>query len=73
MALNDDFINLQEAIEMLVFNSQKLNQAVKELVVAAEAASAKVRPFEGLRISWVKSEPGLQKGTKKESFTFKTR
>ena len=33
----------QEAMDMLVFNAQKLNNAVKETVRAAEAASIRVR------------------------------
>lgn len=35
----------QEAMDMLVFNAQKLNNAVKETVRAAEAASIRVRLY----------------------------
>lgn len=46
---------------MIVFNSQKLNQAVKELVNAAEAATGKARPYDGFRMSWIKFPgPGNQ-------------
>ena len=43
MGNNMDTEEDQEAMDMLVFNAQKLNQAVKETVRAAEAASIRVR------------------------------
>jgi vinculin len=43
MGQNMDSEEDQEAMDMLVFNAQKLNQAVKETVRAAEAASIRVR------------------------------
>ena len=43
MGVNMDSEEDQEAMDMLVFNAQKLNQAVKETVRAAEAASIRVR------------------------------
>jgi len=47
----------QEAMDMLVFNAQKLNQAVKETVRAAEAASIRVRSDAGFKLKWVRKQP----------------
>ena len=44
----------QEAMDMLVFNAQKLNQAVKETVRAAEAASIRARSDAGFNLKWVR-------------------
>ena len=46
-----------EAMDMLVFNAQKLNQAVKETVRAAEAASIRVRSDAGFKLKWVRKQP----------------
>jgi len=50
----------QEAMDMLVFNAQKLNQAVKETVRAAEAASIRVRSDAGFKLKWVRKQPWFQ-------------
>merc|ERR1712117_864262 len=49
-----------EAMEMLVFNAQKLNQAVKETVRGAEAASIRVRSDAGFKLKWVRKQPWFQ-------------
>ena len=41
-----------EAMDMLVFNAQKLNEAVRETVGAAEAASIRVRSDAGFKLKW---------------------
>jgi len=46
-----------DAMDMLVFNAQKLNQAVKETVRAAEAASIRVRSDAGFKLRWVRKQP----------------
>ncbi len=51
---------LQEAMDMLVFNAQKLNQAVKETVRAAESASIRVRSDAGFKLKWVRKQPWFQ-------------
>ena len=43
-----------EAMEMLVFNAQKLNEAVKETVHAAESASIRVRSDAGFKLKWIR-------------------
>ena len=43
-----------EAMEVLVFNAQKLNEAVKETVRAAESASIRVRSDAGFKLKWVR-------------------
>ena len=50
----------QEAMDMLVFNAQKLNQAVKETVRAAESASIRVRSDAGFKLKWVRKQPWFQ-------------
>jgi len=50
----------QEAMNMLVFNAQNLNQAVKETVRAAEAASIRVRSDAGFKLKWVRKQPWFQ-------------
>ena len=45
---------------MLVFNAQKLNQAVKETVRAAESASIRVRSDAGFKLKWVRKQPWFQ-------------
>ena len=54
------FLFHQEAMDMLVFNAQKLNQAVKETVRAAEAASIRVRSDAGFKLKWVRKQPWFQ-------------
>ncbi|XP_059092000.1 vinculin-like [Tigriopus californicus] len=50
----------QEAMDMLVFNAEKLNQAVRETVGAAESASIRVRSDAGFKLKWVrKSVPWI--------------
>lgn len=44
----------QEAMDMLVFNAEKLNQAVRETVGAAESASIRVRSDAGFKLKWVR-------------------
>ena len=46
-----------EAMDMLVFNAQKLNEAVKETVRAAESASIRVRSDAGFKLKWVRRQP----------------
>lgn len=41
-----------EAMEMLEYNAQRLNQAVKETVGAAESASIRVRSDAGFKLKW---------------------
>jgi len=57
MGQNMDSEEDQEAMDMLVFNAQKLNQAVKETVRAAEAASIRVRSDAGFKLKWVRKQP----------------
>ena len=47
----------QDAMDMLIGNAQKLNQAVKETVRAAEAASIRVRSDAGFKLKWVRKQP----------------
>eukprot|EP00095_Tigriopus_kingsejongensis_P003227 maker-scaffold547_size140190-snap-gene-0.23 protein:Tk03227 transcript:maker-scaffold547_size140190-snap-gene-0.23-mRNA-1 annotation:"Vinculin" len=44
----------QEAMDMLVFNAEKLNQAVRETVGAAESASIRVRSDAGFKLKWIR-------------------
>jgi len=60
MGNNMDTEEDQEAMDMLVFNAQKLNQAVKETVRAAEAASIRVRSDAGFKLRWVRKQPWFQ-------------
>jgi len=60
MGVNMDSEEDQEAMDMLVFNAQKLNQAVKETVRAAEAASIRVRSDAGFKLKWVRKQPWFQ-------------
>jgi len=60
MGVNMDTEEDQEAMDMLVFNAQKLNQAVKETVRAAEAASIRVRSDAGFKLKWVRKQPWFQ-------------
>ncbi len=48
-----------EAMEMLVFNAQKLNEAVKETVHAAESASIRVRSDAGFKLKWIRKRPWM--------------
>ena len=57
MGQNMDSEEDQEAMDMLVFNAQKLNQAVKETVRAAESASIRVRSDAGFKLKWVRKQP----------------
>jgi len=41
-------------MDMLVFNAEKLNEAVRETVGAAEAASIRVRSDAGFKLKWVR-------------------
>ena len=50
----------QDAMDMLIGNAQKLNQAVKETVKAAEAASIRVRSDAGFKLKWVRKQPWYQ-------------
>ena len=50
----------QDAMDMLIGNAQKLNQAVKETVKAAEAASIRVRSDAGFKLKWVRKQPWFQ-------------
>lgn len=50
----------QEAMDMLVFNAQKLNEAVKETVRASESASIRVRSDAGFKLKWVRKQPWFQ-------------
>ena len=43
-----------EAMDMLVYNAQKLNEAVKDTVRAAESASIRVRSDAGFKLKWVR-------------------
>ena len=54
MGQNMDTEEDQEAMDMLVFNAQKLNEAVKETVRAAESASIRVRSDAGFKLKWVR-------------------
>ncbi|CAB4062287.1 VCL [Lepeophtheirus salmonis] len=48
-----------EATEMLVGNAQNLMQSVKHTVTVAEAASIKIRTDAGIRLKWVRKQPGI--------------
>ncbi|CAB4058138.1 VCL [Lepeophtheirus salmonis] len=50
----------QQAMDILVFNAQKLNQAVKETVRAAESASIRVRSDAGFKLKWIRKQPWFQ-------------
>ena len=54
MGQNMDSEEDQEAMDMLVFNAQRLNEAVKETVRAAESASIRVRSDAGFKLKWVR-------------------
>merc|ERR1719458_461754 len=54
MGANMDCEEDQEALELLVFNAQKLNEAVKDTVRAAESASIRVRSDAGFKLEWVR-------------------
>ena len=54
MTNNVDTEEDQDAMDMLVFNAQKLNEAVKDTVKAAESASIRVRSDAGFRLKWVR-------------------
>ena len=43
-----------EAMDLLVYNAQKLNEAVKDTVRAAESASIRVRSDAGFKLKWVR-------------------
>ena len=60
MGQNMDTEEDQEAMDMLVFNAQKLNEAVKETVRAAESASIRVRSDAGFKLKWVRKQPWFQ-------------
>lgn len=60
MGQNMDTEEDQEAMDMLVFNAQKLNSAVKETVRAAESASIRVRSDAGFKLKWVRKQPWFQ-------------
>jgi len=60
MGVNMDTEEDQEAMDMLVFNAQRLNLAVKETVRAAEAASIRVRSDAGFKLKWVRKQPWFQ-------------
>lgn len=49
-----------EATELLVGNAQKLMQAVKETVDAAEAASIKIRTIAEYKINWTRQPSWYQ-------------
>ena len=49
-----------EATEMLVLNAQNLMVSVKQTVMAAEAASIKIRTDAGLKFYWVRQQPWYQ-------------
>merc|ERR1719220_1300052 len=57
MGQNMDSEEDQDAMDMLIGNAQKLNQAVKETVRAAEAASIRVRSDAGFKLKWVRKQP----------------
>ena len=44
----------EEAMDLLVYNAQKLNEAVKDTVGAAESASIRVRSVAGFKLKWVR-------------------
>ena len=54
MCPNMDTEEDADAMDMLVFNAQKLNEAVKETVRAAESASIRVRSDAGFKLKWVR-------------------
>ena len=54
MGENMDSEEDEEAMEMLVYNSQKLNEAVKDTVRAAESASIRVRSDAGFKLKWIR-------------------
>ena len=54
MGNNIDTEDDVEAMEMLVFNAQKLSEAVKETVRAAESASIRVRSDAGFKLQWIR-------------------
>ena len=49
-----------EATEMLVLNAQNLMLSVKQTVMAAEAASIKIRTEAGIKFYWVRQQPWYQ-------------
>jgi hypothetical protein len=49
-----------EATEMIVGNAQNLMQSVKQTVMAAEAASIKIRTDAGIKLKWVRQQPWYQ-------------
>ncbi len=57
MTNNVDTEEDADAMDMLVFNAQKLNEAVRETVGAAEAASIRVRSDAGFKLKWVRKPP----------------
>ena len=57
MGNNMDTEEDQEAMDMLVFNAQKLNEAVRDTVSAAESASIRVRSDAGFKLKWVRKPP----------------
>lgn len=57
MGNNMDTEEDQEAMDMLVFNAQKLNEAVRDTVSAAEAASIRVRSDAGFKLRWIRKPP----------------
>ena len=60
MGQNIDSEEDQEAMDMLIFNAQKLNEAVKETVRAAESASIRVRSDAGVKLKWVRKPNWFQ-------------
>ena len=54
MGENMDSEEDEEAMELLVYNAQKLNEAVKDTVRAAESASIRVRSDAGFKLKWVR-------------------
>ena len=49
-----------EATEMLVGNAQNLMLSVKQTVMAAEAASIKIRTDAGIKVVWIRQQPWYQ-------------
>ena len=60
MGQNIDSEEDVEAMDMLIFNAQKLNEAVKETVRAAESASIRVRSDAGFKLKWVRKPNWFQ-------------
>ena len=52
----------EEAMDLLVYNAQKLNEAVKDTVGAAESASIRVRSDAGFKLKWVRKPMWFEDG-----------